>query len=197
MKLNTLEKLLHDHLKDLHSAEAQLARALPKLAKGATSDTLRRAFESHLRQTREQLERLDQIGAALGLKLTGKKCKAMEGLLDEGKEVLDADGDPAVLDAALIAAAQKAEHYEIAVYGTARALAERLGHADAARLLRQTLEEEAATDKKLTTIAVEEVYPCLLGDGGAKVGGARDDDAELNRPSAAAETEEAPAMGRG
>ncbi len=120
MKIESLEKLFVDELKDIYSAESQLIRALPKMAKTATSPMLREAFESHLEETKVQKERLDQIGEALDVRLTGKKCAAMEGLLEEGKEILEADGLPSLIDAALIAAAQRVEHYEISAYGTAR-----------------------------------------------------------------------------
>jgi ferritin-like metal-binding protein YciE len=158
MKLATLSKVFEDQLKDLHSAEAQLVKALPKMAKRASTPDLKDAITSHLEQTRRHVERLDQIGETLGLRLTGKKCKAMEGLIEEGKEVLEAEGPGPVIDAALIAAAQRVEHYEISAYGTARALAEHLGHGDAAALLQETLDEESAADDKLTSIAEGEVY---------------------------------------
>ncbi len=149
---NPLEELLVDELKDLYSAENQIVKALPRRAKAAGSPELRRAFERHLEETRRQVERLEQIGEALEVKLTGKKCKGMEGLLEEGKEAMEEFEDNA-LDAALIGAAQKVEHYEIAGYGTARTHAEMLGYTKVARLLQQTLNEEGATDKKLTQLA--------------------------------------------
>ena len=161
MKLDSLEKLFLDQLKDIYSAEGQLIKALPKMAKAASSPALRQAFESHLEETKVQKERLDQIAADLGLKLTGKKCAAMEGLIEEGKEVLEADGPGPVIDAALIAAAQRIEHYEISAYGTARALAQHLGHAQAVKLLDQTIKEEGETDHKLTALAEKEVYPAI------------------------------------
>lgn len=150
---NPLQELLVDELKDLYSAENQIIKALPKMAKAASSPELRRTFEKHLEETRRQVERLNQIGESLEFKLTGKKCKGMEGLIEEGKEVMEEDLDEHVLDAGLIGAAQKVEHYEIAGYGTARAHAEMLGHSKVARLLQQTLEEEGATDQKLTQLA--------------------------------------------
>jgi ferritin-like metal-binding protein YciE len=150
---NPLEELLVDELKDLYSAENQLVKALPKMAKAASSPELKRAFERHLEETRRQVERLDQVGQALDVKLTGKKCKGMEGLLEEGKEVIEEDYDGNTKDAGLIGAAQRVEHYEIAGYGTARTHAELLGYTKAAKLLQQTLDEEAATDKKLTQLA--------------------------------------------
>ena len=118
--MNPLEELLVDELKDIYSAENQIIKALPKMAKGASSPELKRAFERHLEETRRQVERLEQIGEALEIKLTGKKCKGMEGLIEEGKEILEEDLDENAIDAGLIGAAQKVEHYEIAAYGTAR-----------------------------------------------------------------------------
>src|SRR5918999_4028321 len=150
---NPLEELLVDELKDLYSAENQIIKALPKMAKAATSPELKRAFERHLEETRRQVERLDQIGAALDIRLTGKKCKGMEGLIEEGKEMMEEDLDENALDAGIIGAAQKVEHYEIAGYGTARTHAELLGHSKVAKLLQQILDEEGATDKKLTQLA--------------------------------------------
>jgi ferritin-like metal-binding protein YciE len=150
---NPLEELLVDELKDLYSAEKQIVTALPKMAKATSSPDLRRAFERHLEETRRQVERLEQIGEDLEVRLTGKKCKGMEGLLEEGKELMAEDLDENALDAGLIGAAQKVEHYEIAAYGTARTHANLLGYKKAAKLLQQTLDEEGATDKKLTALA--------------------------------------------
>ena len=150
---NPLEELLIDELKDLYNAENQIIKALPKMAKAASSPELRRAFERHLEETRGHVERLDQIGEELESKMTGKKCHGMEGLIEEGKEIMTEDLEENALDAGLIGAAQKVEHYEIAAYGTARAHAERLGYTKIARLLQQTLNEEGATDKKLTQLA--------------------------------------------
>ena len=150
---NPLEELLVDELKDLYSAENQLVKALPKMAKASSSPELKRAFERHLEETRRQVERLDQIGQALDVRLTGKKCKGMEGLIEEGKEIMEEDFDENAIDAGIIGAAQKVEHYEIAAYGTARTHAEMLGYTKAAKLLQQTLDEEGATDKKLTALA--------------------------------------------
>jgi ferritin-like metal-binding protein YciE len=150
---NPLEELLVDELKDLYNAENQIIKALPKMAKAASSPELRRAFERHLEETRNHVERLDQIGEELETKMTGKKCHGMEGLIEEGKEIMSEDLEENALDAGLIGAAQKVEHYEIAAYGTARAHAELLGHTKVVRLLQQTLNEEAATDKKLTQLA--------------------------------------------
>jgi ferritin-like metal-binding protein YciE len=120
MKLSAIGNLFEDQLKDLHSAESQLVKALPKLAKKASSPGLKEAITGHLEETKHHVERLDEIGQALGLKLSGKKCKAMEGLIEEGAEALEAEGPGPVIDAAVIAAAQRVEHYEISAYGSAR-----------------------------------------------------------------------------
>ena len=152
-EMNPLDELLQEELKDLYSAENQIIKALPKMAKAASSPELRRAFERHLEETRRQVERLDQIGEELELKMTGKKCKGMEGLLAEGRELLEEGLEEDALDAGLIGAAQKVEHYEIAAYGTARTHAEMLGYRRIAKLLQQTLSEEGATDKKLSQLA--------------------------------------------
>jgi len=159
MKLPTIAKLLEDQLKDLHSAETQLVKALPKMAKKASFKGLKEAITSHLAETKHQVERLDKIGQTLGVKLTGKKCKAMEGLIEEGAEVIEAEGPGPVIDVALIAAAQRVEHYEISAYGSARALAQHLGYEDVAQLLQETLDEESAADEKLTTLSEEEILP--------------------------------------
>ena len=156
---NPLEDLLVDELKDLYSAEKQMVRALPRMAKAAGSQDLRRAFERHLEETRRHVERLDQIADELECRLTGKKCVGMEGLISEGKELIEEDLEQDALDAGLIGAAQKIEHYEIAGYGTARTHAETLGYSKIARLLQQTLNEEGATDKKLSALAENIVNP--------------------------------------
>ena len=152
-EVNPLEELLIDELKDLYSAENQLVKALPKMAKAASAPELKRAFERHLDETKRQVDRLNQIGDNLDVRLTGKKCKGMEGLIDEGKEMMEEDLDENAIDAGLIGAAQKVEHYEIAAYGTARTHASLLGLNKIAKLLQQTLDEEGATDKKLTALA--------------------------------------------
>ena len=152
-EMNPLDELFQDELKDLYSAENQIIKALPRMAKGASSPELKRAFERHLEETRKQVERLNQIGEMLEIKLTGKKCKGMEGLIEEGKEIMEELDDENAIDAGLIGAAQKVEHYEIAGYGTARTHAEMLGYTRIAKLLQQTLNEEGATDKKLTALA--------------------------------------------
>ncbi len=156
-KLATLEDLYTDMLKDLYSAEKQLVKALPKMAKNAQSPDLQRAFQEHLKQTEGHVERIERIFSDLEGSPRGKKCVGMEGLIEEGNELLQEDVEPDVLDAGLIAAAQKVEHYEIASYGTARAWAERLGYDKAARLLQQTLDEESMANEKLTKIAESHV----------------------------------------
>ena len=153
MKFNSLHEVLTDYVRDLYSAESQLLKALPKMAKAATSPDLRAAFAEHLEQTRRQVERLDRVCADLGIKPKGKTCHAMKGLIEEGQEVISSTGDPAAKDAALIGAAQKVEHYEIAAYGTAKTFARVLGEMTAADLLRDTLDEEKATDERLTALA--------------------------------------------
>jgi len=153
MKLNSLRDVFEENLRDLYNAETQLLKALPKMAKAASSEELREAFEEHLEQTRGQVERLERICEGLGIKAKGKTCQAMKGLIEEGQEILSADGDAAAKDAAIIGAAQKIEHYEIAGYGTARTFAELLDEADAARLLQETLDEEEAADERLTEVA--------------------------------------------
>ena len=152
-EMNPLDELLQDELKDLYSAESQIIKALPKMSKAASSPELRRAFEGHLEETKRQVERLDMIGEELEMKMTGKKCKGMEGLIAEGRELIEEDLEEDALDAGLIGAAQKVEHYEIAAYGTDRTHAEMLGYRRIAKLLQQTLNEEGATDKKLTQLA--------------------------------------------
>ncbi len=151
--LETLHDLFINELRDLFDAENQLTKALPLLAQAAQSQALREAFELHLRQTKEQIRRLEQIFQALGDSPEGKHCKAMKGLVDEAREFMQEDADPAVLDAGLIVAAQKVEHYEIAGYGSARTFARVLGYKEAERMLEQTLKEESITDEKLTEIA--------------------------------------------
>jgi len=153
MKLESLRELLVDELKDLYSAENQLVKALPKMAKAAASPELKAAFEEHLEETKGQVDRLVTIFEQLEGSPKGKKCKAMEGLVEEGSEFIDADGEDSVKDAALICAAQKVEHYEIASYGCARTFATLLGLDEVAELLQETLDEEGNADKKLTELA--------------------------------------------
>lgn len=151
--LNTMDDLLLHELKDLYDAEHRIADALPLMADKAHSQQLKQAFQSHLQETKNQIRRLEDAFKLLNEKPKRDTCQAAKGLIEEGEHVLKAKGDEDVLDAALIAAAQRVEHYEMAGYGSARAFAERAGHADVARLLQETLNEEGATDKKLTDIA--------------------------------------------
>jgi ferritin-like metal-binding protein YciE len=153
MEMTELQDLFVDQLRDLYSAENQLVKALPKMAKAANDEKLKDAFLSHLEETKGHVERLTEIFEKLGTKPSGKKCKAMEGLIEEGKEMMEEDAEPEIMDAGLIAAAQRVEHYEMAGYGTVRAYAKLLGDTAAAKLLTQTLEEEGAADKKLTHLA--------------------------------------------
>ncbi len=152
MTVDTVEKLFVEELKDLYSAENQITKALPKMAKNATATELRSAFETHLKQTEGQIKRLDRVFELLGKSASGKTCKGMKGLLEEGEEVIkETDGD--VRDAAMICAAQKVEHYEMAGYGSVRTWAQQLGQKEIADLLQQTLDEEGETDHKLTQLA--------------------------------------------
>lgn len=167
--LDSTRALLEDCIKDLYNAERQLLKALPKMVKAASAPSLKRAFQAHLKETEVHLERLTQLGAMLGMKTSGKTCEAMVGLLAEGEEVMAEKGLAACLDAALIGAAQKVEHYEIASYGTARTLAERLDEKDAVALLDATLEEEKATDRKLSDLSTSEVLPAIPLNEGDKV----------------------------
>lgn len=151
--MDTLNELFEDQIKDLYSAENQLLKALPKMAKKAKTPGLKKGFETHLKQTQEHVDRLLKIAEMWEFKPSGKKCKAMEGLIEEGKEILEEEGEESVIDAGLIAAAQRVEHYEISSYGTARAMAERLGCSETAEILAKTLKEESETDKLLTEIS--------------------------------------------
>ncbi len=156
-KMQTLEDMYMDLLKDLYSAEKQLVKALPKLAKSANTSDLQDAFQEHLKQTEGHVDRIERIFSDMGGSPRGKKCVGMEGLVEEGSEIMKEDAEPQVRDAGLIAAAQKVEHYEIASYGTARTWANRLGYHDAAQLLQQTLDEESMANEKLTHIAESHV----------------------------------------
>src|SRR5687768_13514808 len=153
MEMSNLQDLLVDNLKDLYSAETQLLKALPKVAKKVENEQLREAITLHVRETENQVKRLEQIFNKLGEKPTGKKCKGMEGLIEENKEMMEEDAEADVMDAGLIVGSQKIEHYEIAGYGSAVTFAKLLGDEESARLLAQTLDEEERTDKKLTEIA--------------------------------------------
>ncbi len=164
MKLDNLRKLYFEELRDLYSAENQLLKALPKMAKGASSEELRQAFENHLQETEGHVERLETIFEDLDESPKGKTCHAMKGLVEEGSEILEEEGEESVLDAGIIAAAQKVEHYEIASYGTVRTFAELLGEKNAAKLLQQTLDEEGAADEKLNELAEGIVNPEALSE---------------------------------
>jgi ferritin-like metal-binding protein YciE len=153
MKLDSMQKLYIEELRDLYNAENQLVKALPRTAEGASHPELKQAFEDHLEQTKEHVERLEEIFKRLGEKPAGETCKAMKGLIEEGAEILEADGDESVIDAALIGAAQRVEHYEIAAYGTVRTFARMLGEEEAAELLQETLDEEGEADKLLMELA--------------------------------------------
>jgi len=181
MEHQALKELYVDELKDIYNAENQLVKALPKMAKAATSDDLRTGFEEHLEQTRGHVQRLEQIFKALGEKPTGKKCKGMEGLVAEGQEMMDEDFEDDLMDAALISAAQRVEHYEIAAYGTVRTYAELLGEDEAVTLLEQTLEEEKETDQKLSDLA-SDINVKALGDASGKDSSSEESDQEEPTP---------------
>lgn len=153
MKLESMRELLLDELQDLHSAEVQITKALPKMVKTASNEDLKNAFSSHLKETENQVQRLEKIFKHLKESPKGKTCEGMKGILKEGEERIKEGGDPEVVDAGLISAAQRVEHYEIASYGSARTYAELLGEDQAVQLLEETLEEEKAADQKLTKIA--------------------------------------------
>jgi ferritin-like metal-binding protein YciE len=162
MTVRTTHDLLIDELRDIYHAEKQLVRALPKMAKAAKADKLRQAFEQHLDETKGQVERLDQVFQQLDTRSSGKRCEAMEGLIEEAKGMMEEIKTPEVLDCALIVGAQKVEHYEIAAYGSACALAEALGQNDIKQLLEETLNEEKAADQKLNQLALSEINKSAL-----------------------------------
>jgi ferritin-like metal-binding protein YciE len=153
MEMESLKELFVDELKDLYSAENQILKALPKMIKKATSPDLKRGFEKHLKETAVHVERLEKIFQQLEESPRGKKCKGMEGIIEDGKELMEEDAEAEVMDAGLIGAAQHVEHYEIASYGCVRTYAELLGQTKMAALLQKTLDEEKATDEKLTELA--------------------------------------------
>ena len=157
MELKSLDDVLEAELKDLYSAEKQLVEALPDIIAAATSKQLSDAVSEHLEETRGHVKRLEEVFQSIGMEPESEHCDGMEGLISEGSEVAEAGGDGDARDAALIGAAQRVEHYEIAAYGTARTIAKQLGHTDAAKLLADTLEEESAADEKLTKIAESSV----------------------------------------
>src|ERR1043166_2745560 len=162
MKLATLQQLYTDELRDLYNAENQLLKALPKMAKAASSEELKDAFEKHLEQTKGHVERLEQVFEELGEKPRGKTCRAMRGLIEEGAGILKEDGEDSVIDAGIIVAAQKVEHYEIAGYGSVRTFAHLLGQNKAAELLQTTLDEESEANEVLNRLAESIVNPEAL-----------------------------------
>ena len=153
MQLDSLQTLYIDQLRDVYNAEQQILKALPKMAKAASHRELQRAFTQHEKVTQRQVQRLDKIFKELGERSSGKKCKGMQGLIEEGQELIKEKPEPEVLNAGLISAAQRVEHYEIAAYGTLRTWAQRLGYERQAQLLQETLDEEGETDKRLTALA--------------------------------------------
>jgi ferritin-like metal-binding protein YciE len=164
MKLNNLKDLLIHELKDLYNAENQIVKALPKMAKAASSEKLNAAFQDHLKETKTQIERLDRVFEIVGEKATGEKCKAMEGIIREAEDMMEQEAEKSVMDAALIASAQRVEHYEIAGYGTVCTYAKQLGMTDVLDLLQMTLSEEKKTDEKLTFIAEQTIN--IKAEGG-------------------------------
>jgi len=162
MELASLQDLYVSELKDLYNAEHQILKALPKMAKAASSSDLQKAFQMHLEQTQGHVERLEQIFDKLGVSPKGKTCKGMEGVIAEGKEMMEEDAEPEVMDAGLISAAQRVEHYEMAGYGAVRTYAKLLGDESAARLLQKTLDEEGETNKKLTHLAESQINAAAM-----------------------------------
>lgn len=184
----TLHEMMLDEIKDLYHAEKQLTKALPKMAKAATNEDLREAFEMHLEETQEQITRLEEVFEALGEKVKAKPCAGMAGIIEEGKETMEEDADGAVMDAALIAAAQRAEHYEIGAYGTCIEWARLMGHTEVVALLEQTLEEEKATDKKLTMLAESEINQAALAESGLEGDEEQEESGQRSRGRAAKTT---------
>jgi ferritin-like metal-binding protein YciE len=162
MPVKSVQDLLVNELRDLYDAEKQLVKALPKMAKASSSEQLRQAFQEHLEETKHQVERLEEAFHRLDVAARGKRCEAMKGLIDEASEIMEEIKTPQVLDAALIAGAQKVEHYEIAAYGSVRTLAEACRHQEVAQLMDETLEEEKEADQKLNQIALSEVNQAAL-----------------------------------
>ncbi|CAN5629535.1 DUF892 family protein [soil metagenome] len=172
MKIDSLRTLLEEELKDIYSAERQLLKAMPKMAKKATSQELKRALQEHMQVTERQVERLEDVFEALGKPVKSKTCEAMQGLLEEAKGIMEEEADDAVMDAGIIAAAQKVEHYEMASYGTVRTWARLCGEDEAANLLQETLDEEGYADKHLTELAESLINPeAQDGDGDYNQGG--------------------------
>lgn len=171
--INSVESLLYEELKDMYDMEKQLTKALPKMAKKASSDELRSALEEHLEVTNQQVSRLEQVFELVGQPAKSKTCAGMKGLIEEGKEAMEEDAEDPFGDAAIIAAAQRVEHYEIAAYGTARTLAEQMGNDEAAQLLQETLDEEKEADEKLT-----EICESLLENHGQEMGESEEEEGE-------------------
>ena len=170
MGFNSLKDVLQEQLEDLHSAESQLVVALPKMAQAAHNDELRQAIEHHLEETRGHVKRVEEALGELGISMPTEECKAMKGLIAEGEELIQKDGDPTAKDAALIGAAQRVEHYEIAAYGTARQLADDCGYDSIKDLMDQTLDEESQADKLLTKIATGGMFKSGLNQQAATSG---------------------------
>lgn len=169
MQLQSLDDVLVEQLADLHSAETQLVAALPRVAGAASTQDLRTALQEHLEETRGHVRRLEEAFSQLGTSIPDEHCEGMEGLLKEGEEIVSAEGAPAAKDAALIAAAQRVEHYEIAGYGTARTLADQLGHDEIKRLMNETLDEESAADETLTKIATGGMFSSGVNEAAQRV----------------------------
>jgi len=167
MRLQSLNDVLVDQVSDLYDAEQQLVQALPKVSAASNAPELKAAFDEHLGQTRNHVQRLEEVFSMLGTSRTVERCDAMQGIIREGEKILQAEGDPTARDAAIIAAAQRAEHYEIAGYGTARTLADELGLDDVSSLLGETLDEESAADSKLTKIATGGMFSSGLNERAA------------------------------
>jgi len=179
----TLHEMLLDEIRDLYHAEKQMTKSLPKMAKAASHEELRESFEMHLEETQEQISRLEEVFAALGEKPKAKPCPGMAGIIQEGNETIQEDVDGAVLDAALIAAAQRAEHYEIGAYGTCAEWARLLGLNEVVSLLEQTLEEEKATDKRLTMLAEQEINQAAITEGQSEEGEEEEQEQSQQRSS--------------
>jgi ferritin-like metal-binding protein YciE len=181
----TLHDAFLDELRDTYDAEKQLTKALPQLAKAATSDDLRAAFQAHLEETRGHVDRLERVFESLDEKVRAKHCDGIAGIIEEGKSIMEEDFDDATMDACLIAAGQRAEHYEMAAYGTLVAWARGMGHSEAATLLQETLDEEKAADKKLTSLAEgginQEAADAAHPEGAEEDGEEEDEDAALTR----------------
>ncbi len=188
MSLATLHDLMVHELKDLYSAERQLVQALPRMSKNANSDQLRTALENHLAETEEQVTRLEQILESFGESPRGQKCAGMQGLIEEGKSLLKEDADPDVMDAGIIVAAQKVEHYEIAGYGAVCEYARMMGHTEAVQLLERTLEEEKKADQRLNEIAEGGINALAERDGRETMGDGDDDTATRRRATKSGRT---------